>query len=127
MLILIVSSLTQNAYAQVSKDIVIPREEFVKILSGIQFLSDDRANIILQMQQLNDTIVLLARKDDIKDKIILDFQDITELQKEQEELFNQETDRLYSTLKRSEFFSQMKDYALVGVVAVAIGLLLMGV
>ena len=106
--------------------VVIPKEEFEKILSGIQFLSEDRDLLIQQVQLLNSSIELLTKKDTVKDDIIDHLDDITDLYKEQEELFTEEINNLNSTIDREEFYSRIKDYLLVGAVGALAVLLIAG-
>lgn len=116
--------LSQNVLAESS--VVIPREEFVKILTGIQFLSEDRDNLIQQVQLLHDNITLLSKKDVVKDKVIDNLEDINTLYKEQEDIFNEEINNLNSTIDREEMFNRIKDYLLVGTLGALAVLLIAG-
>lgn len=116
--------LSQNVLAE--SNVVIPREEFVKILTGIQFLSEDRDNLIQQVQLLHDNITLLSKKDVVKDKVIDNLEDINTLYKEQEDIFNEEINNLNSTIDREEMFNKIKDYLLVGTLGALAVLLIAG-
>ena len=119
-------SLSISALAQETKEVLVPRETFIDILSSMEFLSNDRDLLIQQVGQLTEQVSLLKDKDIKSSLIISELEDIQYIYQRQEELFNEQIDKLYSSASTQKLLGDLKDYSLVGLLGVVAALIVLG-
>lgn len=118
---MVLLALPSLSNAASKKKIVADRDEFISVLAGIKHLQEDMQNVQKQLEVTEEILKSQRTSIEKQEKIILKLEEDSKnyklLKLKQQEII----ENLEGRIQRAEFWSSAKDYLMVGLVAVIVG------
>jgi len=117
-MVFLVFSLVTPAY---SNTVVIERDQFVNILSGVTYLEEKLKNLNKQLDLLSSQIKIQDEKISLLVEEINELEIINEGLKSQTAVYKEDNERLEKKLKSTDTWSDVKTYAIIIIGALLVG------